>query len=112
MMQLNNTLKLNLRRNMETRLVDGSDKVAPHMQPPKRKSNKYFGNDLSMLTIKEERKKKSVCCDPIAVNVTEDSILQKIGIAKLSAAENCKCKRESAVCLCLSLGETHDLNSN
>ena len=84
--------------------------------PPKRKSNKYFGNDLSLLTIKEESKKKSVCCDPIAVNVAEDSISQKIGIAKLSAAENCKPKRESAVCLGLSniftWGDICDLNSN
>ena len=88
MNQLNYTLKPNLRRKKEKRLVSASDKDAPHIQPQK-KNNKYFGNDLSLLTIKEESKKKSVCCDPIAFNVAEDSISQKIAIAQLSA-RNCK----------------------
>ena len=33
---------------------------------------------------------KSVCCDPIGVNLAEDLISQKIGIAKLSGSKNCK----------------------
>ena len=35
---------------------------------------------------------KSVYCDPIGVNLAEDLISQKIGIAKLSGSKNCKPK--------------------
>ena len=42
--------------------------------------------------VEGEGVEKSVCCDPIGVNLAEDLISQKIGIAKLSGSKNCKPK--------------------
>ena len=50
MNQLNYTFKLNLRRKKEKSSVSGSDKDGW----TRIKGNEYFGNNLSLLTIKEE----------------------------------------------------------